>query len=325
MGELRDAPIALAAQPRMQAIRITAFGGIERMEYAAIERPAPGPGQVLVRVAAAGVGPWDAWVREGRSVLPQPLPLVPGADISGVVAQAGPDVRGFTAGMAVFGATNARFTGGYAEYALADATMLAGKPARLSHCQAAALPVVASTARQALFDEARVAAGQRVLVLGAGGNVGAHVLQLGHAIGAEMIALGRPGQQERLRGLGAATVLDAEADWPVRMRASCDAVIDALGGDAQRRAFPTLRAGGHLISIVGEPDAALAAQHGVAARFMLVSVTTAGLVLLGELAEAGRLRAPLGEVMALRDARRAHAMLAGAAHRPGKIVLTVGA
>ena len=323
MSETLDAPIASSATPLMKAIRITAFGGIQRLEYAAIARPRPGPGQVLVRVAAAGVGPWDAWVREGKSALPQPLPLVPGADISGVVEAVGPDVRGFTPGMAVFGATNARFTGGYGEYAVAEAGMLAQKPARLSHVQAAALPVVATTARQMLFDYARIVAGQRVLVLGGGGNVGAHAVQLANAVGAEVIATARPAQAERVRGLGAGRILDPAAPWPADLPGTVDAVIDTIGPAAMAAAFAVVRPGGCMISAVAEPDAALAARHDVRAAFILVSVTTAGLVLLGELAEVCKLRAPVGEVLKLAQAARAHEMLAGAPHRPGKIVLLV--
>lgn len=171
----------------MKAVRIETFGGIERMEYADMPRPTPGPGQVLVRVAAAGVGPWDARVREGRSALSQPLPLVLGSDISGTVAELGPGVAGLRPGDVVFGVTNARFTGGYAEYALAEAAMLARKPPQLNHPQAASMPVVATVARQMLFDHARIAAGQLVLVLGGAGNVGGYAVQFAHAVGAEVI------------------------------------------------------------------------------------------------------------------------------------------
>lgn len=105
----------------MKAIRVHAFGGLDALVYEDVARPGPGPGQAVVRVAAAGVGPWDAWIREGKSVLPQPLPLTPGADLSGVIEATGPEVVGFTPGAAIFGVTNRRFTGAYAEYALAEA------------------------------------------------------------------------------------------------------------------------------------------------------------------------------------------------------------
>src|SRR5579871_1733037 len=112
----------------MRAIRVHAFGGPDAMIFEDVPVPVPGPGQVLVRVAAAGVGPWDAWVRAGRSVLPQPLPLTPGADLAGIIEAVGSGVDTVRPGVAVYGATNPRFTGAYAEYALAEAAMIAPMP-----------------------------------------------------------------------------------------------------------------------------------------------------------------------------------------------------
>src|ERR687891_1322099 len=112
----------------MQAIRVHRFGGIDSLVVEEVPRPTPGDGEVLLRVKAAGVGPWDALVRSGRSVLPQPLPLTLGSDVAGLVEQVGAGVSQFGAGDAVFGATNARFTGGYAEVAVASAMTLAKMP-----------------------------------------------------------------------------------------------------------------------------------------------------------------------------------------------------
>ena len=172
----------------MKAVRVHAFGDLDAMVYEDVPRPSPGPGQVLIRVAATGVGPWDAWIREGKSVLPQPLPLVLGSDLSGVVEEVGPGVTGFGLGDAVFGVTNARFTGAYAEHAVADAGMIARKPATLGDLEAASMPVVASTAWQMLFDHAAVEAGSRVLVHGGAGNVGAYAVQFARLAGARVVA-----------------------------------------------------------------------------------------------------------------------------------------
>src|ERR1043165_8209748 len=122
----------MASHPsHIKAVRVHAFGPPEVITLETIACPAPGPDEVLVRVTAAGVGPWDAWIRSGRSVLPQPLPLTLGSDVAGLVEYVGAGVPQFMAGDAVFGATNAQFTGGYAEYAVASATTLAKMPQRM--------------------------------------------------------------------------------------------------------------------------------------------------------------------------------------------------
>jgi hypothetical protein len=154
----------LAQGDMMKASRVHRFGPPEVISLEEIDRPEASDQEVVVRVNAAGVGPWDSWVRSGKSVLPQPLPLTLGSDVSGTVVALGAGVRGFKIGQAVYGVTNPRFTGAYAEYAAASASMLAAKPHRLSDVEAASVPVVAVTALQMLF-HAKVRSGQRVLFL----------------------------------------------------------------------------------------------------------------------------------------------------------------
>ena len=309
-----------AARQTMKAVQVYAFGGLDAMIYEDIPLPIPGSGQVLVRVAAAGVGPWDAWIREGKSVLAQPLPLVLGADLSGIVAAAGADVTSFNAGDDVFGVTNARFTGAYAECALAEATMIRRKPPRLSHVEAASVPVVASTAWQMLFNHAQICAGTTVLVLGGNGNVGGFAVQLAHNVGARVIATASADQRDDVRSLGAEEIVDLNAGSWERV-GGVDVVIDTIGGHAAMRSFDVLRPGGILVSAVAQPDRELAAHHGVRAEFVLVTVTTAGLTQLADLIQGGKLHTRVGEVLSLSDARMAHEMLAGRKHRPGKTVL----
>jgi NADPH:quinone reductase-like Zn-dependent oxidoreductase len=126
-----------------------------------MERPEPREGEVLVRVKAAGVGPWDAWIRAGKSAILQPLPLTLGSDLAGIVEAIGANVTKFKPGDHVFGVTNSRFIGAYAEFAVASAKMIAQKPAQLGDIDAASVPVVAVTAWQALFDHARLARAEK--------------------------------------------------------------------------------------------------------------------------------------------------------------------
>ena len=162
----------------MKAVRVLRFGPPNGITNDDLPQPEPGAGQLLVRVKAAGVGPWDALIREGKSKLHQPLPLILGSELSGIVEAMGAEVSGFKAGDEVYGATNEQFTGAYAEYALPSARMMAQKPKTLNFIEAASAPVVTVTAWQMLFDYAQVTAGQTVLIHGAAGNVGAYAVQL---------------------------------------------------------------------------------------------------------------------------------------------------
>jgi D-arabinose 1-dehydrogenase-like Zn-dependent alcohol dehydrogenase len=148
------------ARCSMLAWRVHDFGPPEAMILERVPRPDPGPGEVLVDVHAAGVGPWDGWIRAGKSTLPQPLPLTLGSDLSGTIAAVGSGISEMAVGDQVFGVTNTQFLGAYAEYAVASAGMLAKKPSSLSYAEAASVPVVAVTAWQGLFDHARLEAGQ---------------------------------------------------------------------------------------------------------------------------------------------------------------------
>jgi NADPH:quinone reductase-like Zn-dependent oxidoreductase len=161
----------------MKAARLLRFGPPSVITYEELPRPDPGAGQLLVRAKAAGVGNWDALIREGKVQL-QTLPLILGSELSGIVERIGPDVSGFTRGDEVYGATNEQFSGGYAEYASPRARMMARKPETLTFVEAASAPIASVTAWQMLFDYAHATAGQTVLILGAAGNVGAYAVQL---------------------------------------------------------------------------------------------------------------------------------------------------
>ena len=149
--------------------------------------PTPGTGQLLVHVASAGVGHWDALIREGTVEL-QSLPLILGSELSGIVEAIGAEVSGFEPGDKVYGATNEQFSGAYAEYAVPFARMMAQKPKTLNFIEAASVPIVTVTAWQMLFEYAQVTAGQTVLIHGAAGNVGAYAVQLAKQAGLHVLA-----------------------------------------------------------------------------------------------------------------------------------------
>ncbi|HKE35818.1 MAG TPA: NADP-dependent oxidoreductase, partial [Candidatus Baltobacteraceae bacterium] len=213
------------------AVLVQRFGGPEELTVEDVSVPATRSGEALVRVYAAGVGPWDALVRSGNSGLPQTLPLTPGSDIAGIVERIDGDGSHVRIGDAVYGVTNSSFTGGYAEYAAASLTSLARKPERLSFIEAASVPVIAVTAWQMLFDRASVSQGQTVLVLGAAGNVGSYAVQIAEWAGARVVPI-----SDSRRGFEKASGVDV--------------VIDTVGGETQERSFETLKRGGMLVSSV---------------------------------------------------------------------------
>jgi NADPH:quinone reductase-like Zn-dependent oxidoreductase len=311
-----------SAPSSMKAWRVHAFGPPEAMVFEAVPMPVPGQNEVLVRVHAAGVGPWDGWIRAGRSALPQPLPLTLGSDLAGDIVEIGPGVCGVAVGDQVFGVTNSRFLGAYAEYAVASVGMLARKRDALSYIEAASVPVVAVTAWQALFHEASLGAGQTVVIHGAAGNVGAYAVQLARHAQLRSIATAASGDIAYVRSLGADRVVDFRAERLEDEITQADAVLDLVGGEIQTSSFPMLRRGGKLISAVSQPDQALAKHYGVTAAFFLVDVTTERLNTIAELIDGGELRTRVGSVLPLAAARDAHMMLEGARPKPkGKIVL----
>lgn len=312
------------SQASMMAWRVHEFGPPETMQFERVPMPDPGPGEVLVKVCAAGVGPWDGWIRAGRSALPQPLPLTLGSDLSGEVQAVGPDISDLRVGDQVYGVTNPRFIGAYAEYALASAAMIAPKPTSIDHIEAASVPVIAVTAWQGLFNQAQLKAGQTVLIHGAAGNVGAYAVQMARRAGILSIATAAAEDAAYVRELGANAVIDFRTQRFEEEVRDVDAVLDLVGGETQTRSFQVLRRGGKLISAVSQPDQDLAKSHGVDAAFFLVNVTTRHLTEIAGLIDSSELRTRVGTVIPLVDAHEAHLMLEGVRPAPkGKIALAV--
>ena len=313
-------------RPLMMAWRVHEFGPPRVMSFEQVPRPAPAAGEVIVKVEAVGVGPWDGWIRAGKSALPQPLPLTLGSDLSGEIIALGPEASTLSVGDQVFGVTNPQFIGAYAEFALASAAMIAKKPNSLNHVEAASVPVVAVTAWQALFDQAQLKAGQTVLIHGAAGNVGAYAVQLARRAGLKIVATAATDDVPVVRDMGANTTIDFQMHRFEEEVRGMDAVIDLVGGETQQRSFQVLRRGGKLISTVSSPDQNRAQRYGVEAAFFLVDVKTKYLAEIAGLIDGGKLRTHVGAILPLAKAREAHLMMEGELPRPkGKIVLAVEA
>ena len=308
----------------MKAARIHQFGSPEVIVIDEVPCPRPAAEQVLVRVASAGVGPWDALIREGKSVVKSPLPLTLGSDVSGMIEAVGPGVAQFRLGDEVYGVTNPEFIGAQAEFALASSKMLALKPKRLSFREAASVPVVAVTAWQMLFEYGKVRSGQTVLILGGGGNVGGYAVQLASQAGLRVFATCSGDDAQYVRSLGATTVIDYERERFEEVAAAVDVVLDMVGGDTRERSLRVIRPSGILVSAVSgrmpKPDD----LSKVSVVFFLAEVTADRLCLLSKLFEQGKLISRVGTVLPLEQVRAAHHMLDGAPHKRGKIVVSVG-
>jgi NADPH:quinone reductase-like Zn-dependent oxidoreductase len=203
----------------MQTMTVSATGGPEVLQLGEVDLPQPGPGEVLVRVLAAGVGPWDVSLRAGR--FGHDLPFVPGAEFAGVVVGDSGAAAAFDDGTPVYGYPG--LTGCYAQYVTCPAEQLAPVPAALSALEAAAVPVSGLTAYQGIVRHLAVGPGETVLVTGAAGGVGHLAVQIARARGASVIATASPVDHDFVHGLGAATVLDyGAADWPEQVRSLTD-------------------------------------------------------------------------------------------------------
>jgi NADPH:quinone reductase len=308
----------------MRAAMARQLGGIDKVELGERPDPAPGAGQALVRVHAAGIGPWDVgFLSGGFSGLA--LPFVPGQEVAGVIEAVG-DGAGVQPGERVY-ASLFPAGGGFAELALASADRLAPMPGQVSFAEAAALVIGAGTAHEALVDRGRLRAGETVLITAAAGGVGSAAVQIAAAVGARPLAVASPGNHDWLRSLGASEVFDYHAaDWVQRVRAAVpggvDLLLDGAGGGTRDQAIGAVRDGGRAIFIVlSDPPARL--ERGITGGSFAARVTRPRLEALGRLVDAGGLRPQVEAVLPLEQAREALARVADR-HARGKIVVQIG-
>lgn len=308
----------------MKAVRIHAYGGPELLHYETAPRPVPNPDDLLIRVRAAAVNPVDWKIREGylQGFLNHRLPLIPGWDVSGEVVNVGPEATGFKIGDAVYARPNIERDGSYAEYIAVKASEAAHKPTRLSHDHAAAVPLAALTAWQALVDVAQLQAGQTVLIHAAAGGVGSFAVQLAKARGAQVIATASAVNTGIVAELGADQFVDYTKTRFEEIVKDVDVVFDTLGGDTQDRSWQVLKPGGILVSIISPPVEETAAKHGVRSAFVFVQPNGQQLAAIARLIDEGRMKPIIHTVLPLSEARQAQVISQGG-HARGKIVLHV--
>lgn len=310
----------------MRAVSQDVLGGPEVVKEVELDRPEPGPGELLVQVHAAGLNPTDWIHRSIPGVFLGEPPFVLGWDVSGVVESTGIGVTLFKPGDEVFGMLPyPHGAGAFAEYVTGPTRAFARKPSTVDHVRAGATPLAALTAWQALVDTARVRPGQRVLVHAAAGGVGHFAVQIAKARGAHVIGTASAGKHEFLRGLGADELIDYRGMDFAEAAGDIDVVLDAIGGEYGTRSLRTLRTGGVLVTIKAIGQEALgprAEQLGVRAEKLLVEADHAGMTAIAELVEAGDLRAEIAGTYPLAEAAKAHTH-GETGHTMGKLVLVV--
>jgi NADPH:quinone reductase-like Zn-dependent oxidoreductase len=302
----------------MQAIRAHARGGAERLVLESAPVPVPAADEALVEVHAAAITYdellWDeSWTRDGVDR----TPIIPSHEVSGTVAAVGSAVTDLSVGQEVYGLIEFDRDGAAAEFVTVRAADLARKPTTVDHVHAAALPLAALTAWQALFDHAHLEAGHSVLVLGGAGGVGAYVVQLAHHFGARVTATVRTSEtSDYATGMGADEVVVGAATG------SFDIVIDTVGGPALAAAYPLVRDGGWLITLSAPPDPELRQGRDLKDEFFVVRPDREELDELSALVDNGSLRPLVGETFPLTEASTAYADR-GRHGGPGKTVLVV--
>lgn len=285
--------------------------------------PRPGPEEVLVRVHAAGVTPtemqWYPTTHTKDGAARQHA--VPGHEFSGVIEAVGAEVADFLVGEEVYGMNDWFADGATAEYCLTLPASIARKPLRLSHAEAASVPIGALTAWQGLFDRAKLQNGERVLIHGGAGAVGVYAIQLARGIGAQVFATASARHSEFLEQLGADHVIDYHAERFDEQLRDLDVVFDGVGGETLRRSWAVLKPGGRMVTIAADSEGTQ--DERTKAAFFIVEPHRTQLTKVAALIDDGKLQPFLDGVVPLAQAASAYF---GAAERPsgrGKLVITV--
>src|SRR5262245_39065345 len=291
----------------MKAIRLHKVDGPESLRYEDTPKPVPKGNQVLVRVHATAITPTEFdWyptfhTPEGGR---RPFPIILGHEFSGVVEAIGSEGRGVQVGECIYGLSDWFIDGAQAEYCLTVPANIAPKPVTLEHTQAAAVPISALTAWQALMDRAQLSAGQRVLIHGAAGGVGSFAVQLARRQRAHVIATASAKNTDIVKALGADEVIDYQKTPFETVVGDVDVVLDTIGGDTRDRSWGVLRKGGRLVTIAA--DAEGSKEQRVRDAFFIVESNRNQLKYTSRLIDSGVIRPVLGAVFSMEKFRQAY-------------------
>jgi NADPH:quinone reductase-like Zn-dependent oxidoreductase len=270
----RSATVSSAREALLKAIAIRRYGGNEHVRLEEFPKPEPGPGDLLVEVHAASVNPVDFKIRNGglKILTPYRMPLILGNDLSGVVAAVGPGVTRFRPGDEIYSRLDKDRIGTFAEFVLVRETAAARKPSKLTHTEAASIPLVGLTAWQALVELGHLSSGQSVLIHAGSGGVGTFAIQLARHLGAHVATTVGARNKELVRGLGAETIVDYKTTRFEDAVKDVDVVLDTQGGETLERSFAVAKVGGVVVSVGGTPDGKFAKAWGLN-PFLVLALT----------------------------------------------------
>jgi NADPH:quinone reductase-like Zn-dependent oxidoreductase len=309
---------------KMKAVRIHGYGGYDVLCYEEAPRPKPGEDEVLIRVFASSVNPFDCAVRAGYmgGYFNYNLPLIPGTDVSGVIEEVGANVTDLAPGDEVYTRAGVWRDGSYAEFVVVAAADVAFKPKTVDHFHAAALPHVTLTAWQALVEVAELAPGQTVLIHAAAGGVGHIAVQLSKIRGAKTIGTASVHIDE-LKSMEVDETIDySTANFEDTVK-DVDVVLDLIGGDTQQRSWAVMRPGGILVATVQPPSEETAQAHGVRQNFVSTAPPIKRVLTeVANLVDTGQLKPIISAILPLSEIQKGHEMVEGK-HVHGQVVLSV--
>src|SRR5947199_4110663 len=322
LGYLFSHAAHAAEIPMMRAVVAHEYGGPEVLKFEEVPRLEPKENEALVRVIASGVNPADPLTLSGKYAreFGTHLPLIPGYDIAGIVEKTGVKVTKLKGGDAIYGYPT--FGGGWAEYDTVREGEVAAKPASLSFTEAAAVPVGALTAWQALVDVAQLGAGQTILIHGGSGGVGSFAVQLAKARGARVIATASTENQDLLKQLGTDVAIDYTKTRFEEIAKDVDAVLDPVGKDTLARSYEVVKKGGIVMSLVARPDLAELEKRGIRGAAISVHPDAEDLTEIARLIDGGKIKPIVTQVLPLNEAIPAQRQ-AATHHTRGKLVLRV--
>lgn len=315
----------------MKAVTIETFGGADILKLTEVPVPKPQEHEVLIQIAYAAVNPVDWKIREGmlKSRLPHKFPLIPGWDAAGTIAAVGDNVRHFKKGDPVYAYCRKPIVqyGTYAEYVTCDAAHVANKPQNISFAQAAAIPLAALTAWQALFDFAHLKAHQSILIHAGAGGVGSFAIQFSKFAKADVWTTCSKNNHDYVKKLGADHVIDyTKENFAQAIRKEkndgLDIIFDTIGGKTLQESFLVVKKNGIIVSIVEVPSQELGEKYKIKTGFVFVRPDGSQLTEIGRLIEKGDVMPPAIQEMPLQDAAKAQEQNRQG-HTQGKIVLKV--